>query len=282
MIRAIQLAVASVAVLAATAGQVQAGILLIEDQGGFGNAANVLTSNGFSVTVVNNEFSNNYANLRNPGFLAGFDFIVYGERGSGIGAFLPADVGANLEAYIQGGGHLLLTGYDTLGNPTDDVVRDLIRSSSSGDQSLSDPTWATANVDNPILNGPFGDFRNLSFSATGYDNDNLTANTALGAIALAEFNTGQDRVIFTDLPGTGGSVGYWNGGLPSSLTNAQPDFSDGGNPQGIFLNYAAFATNDVSAVPEPSSLALFGIVACVAGLGAARRRRREKQQEPTV
>ena len=32
-------------------------------------------------------------------------------------------------------------------------------------------------------------------------------------------------------------------------------------------------------VPEPSSLALFGIGACVAGLGAARRRRREKQQE---
>jgi hypothetical protein len=38
----------------------------------------------------------------------------------------------------------------------------------------------------------------------------------------------------------------------------------------------------VSAVPEPSSLALFGIGACVAGLGAARRRRREKQQETTV
>ncbi len=33
-----------------------------------------------------------------------------------------------------------------------------------------------------------------------------------------------------------------------------------------------------STVPEPSSLAVFGIGACVAGLGAARRRRREKQQ----
>lgn len=42
------------------------------------------------------------------------------------------------------------------------------------------------------------------------------------------------------------------------------------------------AVEQVSAVPEPSSLALFGIGACVAGLGAARRRRREKQQEATV
>jgi hypothetical protein len=35
-----------------------------------------------------------------------------------------------------------------------------------------------------------------------------------------------------------------------------------------------------TAVPEPSSLALFGIGACVAGIGACRRRRREKQQQP--
>ncbi|MFN7681135.1 MAG: PEP-CTERM sorting domain-containing protein, partial [Planctomyces sp.] len=36
------------------------------------------------------------------------------------------------------------------------------------------------------------------------------------------------------------------------------------------------------AVPEPSSLALFGIGACIAGFGAARRLRREKQQEATA
>ena len=37
-----------------------------------------------------------------------------------------------------------------------------------------------------------------------------------------------------------------------------------------------------AAVPEPSSLALFGIGACVAGVGASRRRRREKQQKTTA
>ncbi len=40
--------------------------------------------------------------------------------------------------------------------------------------------------------------------------------------------------------------------------------------------------SEISAVPEPSSLALFGIGACVAGLGAARRRRRENRQQATV
>jgi len=37
-----------------------------------------------------------------------------------------------------------------------------------------------------------------------------------------------------------------------------------------------------SPVPEPTSLALFGIGACVAGFGAARRRRRDAKQEATA
>ena len=40
--------------------------------------------------------------------------------------------------------------------------------------------------------------------------------------------------------------------------------------------------DSAAAVPEPSSFALFGIGACVAGVGAARRRRREKQQVATI
>ena len=40
--------------------------------------------------------------------------------------------------------------------------------------------------------------------------------------------------------------------------------------------------SDVSAVPEPTSLALFGIGAVVAGVGAARRQRRDKKLAATV
>ena len=54
-------------------------------------------------------------------------------------------------------------------------------------------------------------------------------------------------------------------------------FTDSGSIGRIELSYLTTST-----VPEPSSLALFGIGACVSGIGAARRRRREKQQDATA
>ena len=50
----------------------------------------------------------------------------------------------------------------------------------------------------------------------------------------------------------------------------------------LFNNLTSFSATDISTVPEPSSLALFGIGACVAGVGAACRRRRKKCQEATA
>lgn len=57
------------------------------------------------------------------------------------------------------------------------------------------------------------------------------------------------------------------------------DFThSGASGNGVTLNVG----NSPSAVPEPTSLALFGISACVAGVGAARRRQREQDQEATT
>jgi subtilisin family serine protease len=228
-----------------TSGNIPRPILLIEDQGGFGTAADILAANGFHVTVINDEFANGYATLKDGDYLSQFGFIVYGERGDGSGAPLPADVRTSLESYIQNGGHLLVTGYDTLGSPTDPELATLVRALSPADFVSNNPTWVVSSMDHPILNGPFADLRGITFSALGYDDDSLTPDTAAGAIELV--STGSPRVtgklIFTDLPGNGGSVGYWNGGNAGS-TNAQPDFSDGGDPQAIFLNYASFATSD--------------------------------------
>ena len=218
-------------------------ILLIEDQVGFGTTADVLTANGFDVTVVNNEYANGYATLLDGAYLSQFAFIIYGERGAGSGSLLPANVRASLENYIQNGGNLLVTGYDTLGSPTDPELAALVRAVSPGDYASGNAVWTVSSTDHPILNGPFGDFRGQSFSATVYDSDVLTPDTAAGAVELVSLGNPRvtGKLIFTDLPGAGGSVGYWNGGISGTTNNAQPDFSDGATPQSVFLNYASFA-----------------------------------------
>lgn len=219
-------------------------VLLIEDQAGFGGAGNILSAAGFTVTIVNNEFANGYSNILTPGFLDQFDSVVYGERGDGFGSLLPANVAASLESYIQGGGDLLVTGYDTLGSPTDPALASVVRAINPGDQVSFNPNWQVTNLDHFMVNGPFGDFRGLTFTATGYDDDVLFPNTAAGAFTIASTPGASDRIIFTDVPGNAGTVTYWNGGEPSFFSsNAQPDFIDGGTPQNIFLNWVNGAVN---------------------------------------
>lgn len=218
------------------AGLMGNNVLLIDDQFGFGGAAAVLTGDLHTVTELTFEAFFGYPNLLNPGFLAGFDIIVWGARGTDDltgSSLVPAQVVVNLENYIQGGGHLIVTGLNSLAFTP--VLQALVRSSTFGDRASFDPTWNTAATDNFILNGPYGDFRSLSFLANGYDDDNVTADTGAGAQALVT-NPSGDRIIFTDLTDPAGSVGYWNGG-DFTFSNAQPDFSDGGNPQDIFRNW---------------------------------------------
>lgn len=223
--------------LASLAGNAAADILLIEDQAGFGSLASNLRDEGYTVTVRNGERANIYANLLNATFLSQFSLIIYGERGSGADTVLPTNVGASLETYIQGGGNLLVTGWDSRFN--DATLANLVRANSSNSIVPFQNTWNVV-VDHPITNGPFGNFTGQTFTASGYD-VSLGADTTRGAIELVAAGAPRvtGRIIFTDLPGNGGSVGFWNGGTSGTTGNAQLDFTDGGNPEAIFRNYVA-------------------------------------------
>jgi len=218
-------------------------MLLLDDQGGFGPLAQTLIQEDVLVTVINDELLNGFIALLSTDYLSYFDFVVYAERGAGgLGGLMKAEVGSSLEAYVQQGGHLLVTGYNALGNPPDSNLEQLIRASQSDDLNSKNPLWSLSALDHPILNGPYGDFRNRAFSGTGYDDDLVVPDAGQGAVQLARLGTGQSaKIIFTDLPGNAGSVGFWNGGLSGTDTNAQPDFSNGGLSQNIFFNYVHFA-----------------------------------------
>ncbi|HUW81762.1 MAG TPA: thrombospondin type 3 repeat-containing protein [Phycisphaerae bacterium] len=168
---------------------------------------------GHTVThVVNTDASNNPVRTDDVNYMSQFDVVIfYGSGDDNSGRAITAAEETALEAYIQGGGNLIVTGYDILGSPDDARLADVVRSSTYGDET-GITSWTAANVDHFILNGPFGDYRGDTISPAETDHDELTANGALGADSLGYLDGSSfDKIVFTDVAAPGGSVGMWNG-----------------------------------------------------------------------
>jgi hypothetical protein len=120
-----------------------------------------------------------------------------------------------------------------------------------------------------LLSQPYtGTVNALSTSAPGY----LASVTASNGY----YNFGSSVSL------TGGSTYYFyeNGNhvpttYDTATTTVYPEFSQGGNGSGTYTNYSSYTTyfsvTGTSAVPEPASLAVFGVPAA---LGLLRRRRK--------
>lgn len=222
-------------------------ILLIDDlAGGFGPTANLLSIEGHTVTELTGEVASGYSRVSDPAYLANYDMVVYAAR---TNVTPPPVAAAALETFIQNGGDLLMTGFQHQLEVTDRSIPNLLRALGP-EWSYSAPEFdqSVSNVDNYITNGPHGDFRGASIAnPNGFDQ--LFANTGLGTVSLVQASAGQpDKIIFTDLPGSGGSVGAWQGGNRFSTNVAQPDFFDGGTFQGMLLNWAEGGTTDQTEV----------------------------------
>ncbi len=233
-------------------------ILLIDDSaGGFGPVAGLLTAEGHTVTELTDELAAGYSNVSDAAFLADFDMVIFAVRDF-FGAVPPVAANSAMETYIRNGGDLLITGVtgvigsaDLVGRSFPDLARVL------GPEvgfSVPDTDQTVTNIDNYITNGPHGDFRGATIAnSDGFEQ--LFANTGLGTVSLVQAAGGQpDKIIFTDLPGAGGSVGAWQG---SGGGAAQPDFFDGGTFQGMLLNWAEGGTTTQTEVtPRVFSTAL--------------------------
>ena len=145
---------------------------------------------GHSVTHVDNtDAGNNPVRTDDANFLADFDVVIfYGSGNNDFGREITADEASALEAYVEGGGNLIVTGFDILGSPEDPLLADVVRSSTYGDEANT-PSWMAANVNHFILNGPFGDYRGEAITAGDDDHDALLADTSRGAVSLGSLDT---------------------------------------------------------------------------------------------
>jgi hypothetical protein len=176
--------------------------------------ADVLTDH--DVTVLPNFntngtilFSNHLSYLRN------YDAVIfYKSDWDGFGRVLEQDEYFALLDYVEGGGNLIVTGPQILVTPEeyDDLTADLVGSFPGGDEVVAD-FWITANENDFILNGPFGDMRGRELLVVpGTLHDSMQADPAADAFEIGYVGDTQwDKVIFRALPVPGGSVGAWSG-----------------------------------------------------------------------
>lgn len=231
----------------ALCGPLVAQVLLISDQQGFRTLAGELRAEGYDVTLREEEYDNGYANLLDSGFLNGFEVVVYSETGdASTGSVIPTTVATALTDYVESGGHLLLTGIDVFAHPADGAMATLAGSTSTADYFVSVDTWVVPDIDHPVLNGPYGDFRGQTFTGINFrdfsgDYDTAEPDTAAGTIELAALGDprGTGKLLFTDYPAPGGSTAFWNGGTADPNVDPQDELLAGTETGGIFRNYLA-------------------------------------------
>lgn len=157
----------------------------------------------------------------------------------------------------------------------------------SGDGSLVNSIWMEPSgfTSNPLAGSAFGQ---PIISGSG-----LVSSSVSGTFSVTDVHSDAafgfaPRITGGDIVHTPGATIAWSGDLISShpfsnfnpgvYTTKQLMFGTLGAADNYVLTIGSAA-----AVPEPSSLALFCIAACVAGFAAVRRLgRREKQQEAIV
>ena len=231
MMRAIQLAVACVAMLVATAGQVQAGVI-----------------NTYDMTNVRLSGSGNWGHTYSGSIIASGSLFDYS---GGFGTINDGLIGTGIS--------------DT----------HLFRS--------DDQSTITLFLDQ--VYSQFSEIRLYSF---------VGDNGIPGNIVSVDVTIGGTTETISTTGFGGSSIFNPNAHELLNLTGTALEFVTGDsillsniqtvNPFAEFysISEATFVAFQSQVVPEPSSLAIIGIGACVAGFGAARRRRRDKHQEATV
>ncbi|MEJ2737062.1 MAG: S8 family serine peptidase [Anaerolineae bacterium] len=186
-------------------------LALISDQTELQAITPILDSMGLTYDVLNNNWDGAQGiYTSNYGFLGDYAVVVWYASGYTYGRLITQQEHDALEQYLQAGGRLLVTGYDTLGSPTDSLLADLVRSSSSGDGPFT-YDYTITDGDHPITNGPFGTFAAGTALRTAYtDHDQAEADTGRGATTVAELAGGRDKILAAELA-SGGIVVYWNG-----------------------------------------------------------------------
>ena len=191
-------------------------VALISDQTELQAITPILDDMGLAYDVLNGNWDGAQGVYTSDyGLLSNYAVVVWYASGASWGRLTTQEEHDALELYLQSGGRLLVTGYDTMGSPTDPLLADLVRSSSSGDGPFT-YDYTVTDGSHPITDGPYGSFpAGTALRATHSDHDQAEADAGRGAVTVAQFAGGRDKIMAAELA-SGGIVVYWNGNRAAS------------------------------------------------------------------
>lgn len=242
-------------------------ILFVADSTGNTNIPGVLASDGHTVTSLTNQFTGGTTTAL-LGDLTSYDAVFWSASGGGFGS-VHTDTGlfTNLSSYVNAGGRVLVTGYDTVASPTDTPLINFLGATSStdfGGSSNPGPVTGVNSLSTGLIdivgvsptNG-FGDWDTLF---------GLTSGTA--CVAQRPGTTG--GCAWTLRTFGAGEIAYISNGQPNGEHASWTNTSSGGDGawNAAIRNFAANAPG-INGVPAPGALALLGLG--FLGLGVRRR-----------
>jgi len=238
-------------------------ILLVSRQGTDVSISAALSNAGHSVTtVIGASNGSGQRTLTLPSVLTPYAAVYMSATMSYSDQNLTTSL-ASLASYVNAGGRVFVTGYDSVFNT---AMQNFLTGSNSG-VSVVDTCGvpqAIANVANSLTTGAV-DIRGMTPGTSGNqtcDRDGLMlAGDTVGVVASGG-NPGFYQWTLRNL-GLGQIAYVSNGNYSGDSTM----WTENTAYRGALLNFAANA----SAIPEPGTLAMFGLG--FAGLGALRRRK---------
>jgi len=241
------------------ASSTQAGVILYAQDyaPGDDNVAGVLAGDGHTVTSLLGGYnSSTDINSDLTSGLSGYDAVFWNATANGYGATHAAAQFTNLLSYVNGGGSVFVTGYDTIASPSDPNLINFVGGSSSTDFGGSrDPLAVTGanslstgliDIIGETPTGSYGDWDTL-YGLSG-DTTCVAAGSGGGCQwSLRNYGAGQIAYI---------SAGASLTSVETAWTNTS--VGGAGAYNAALRNFAYNATGSTS-VPEPSSLALLGL-----------------------
>lgn len=231
-------------------------ILFVSDSGVDVDIANVLIGAGYDVDVV----ADNFVGGTTPalsGDLSGYSAIYWSASGNGSGdQHIDPAMFANLEAFVVNGGHVFVTGYDSVASPADPLLINFL--GGNGSQDFGTPITPASGA-NSLTTGVI-DIQGVI--PTGYygDTDTLYVDPTTGTQVVVGSSYGGNGASWS-LRGLGdGEIAYVSNGI--SGTNGSEDgwtdTSAGG--QGAYnaalLNFAFSANTGGGAITQDETLAI--------------------------